>query len=136
MKWLVCWAAALVVVVVLDLIWLRWAGPNFFRPAIGHLMAREVSILPAAVFYLLYAVGIAWFAVRPGDGLSPATALLNGAMLGLLCYATFDLTNHAIMRDWPLRMTLVDIAWGTFATALASGAAAWVTIRVMARFPA
>jgi uncharacterized membrane protein len=84
---------------------------------------------PALAFYLIYLAGMVWFAIRPGLELGVPHAVLNGALLGSLCYATFDLTSQAIMKTWPTHVTLIDIAWGASATALASGLACAAAMR-------
>jgi uncharacterized membrane protein len=131
MKWIVAYAAAAVAFGVLDAMWLRWAGPNLYRPVIGEIMAADFRKSAALAFYLIYLAGMVWFAVRPGIATaSVPTALLNGALLGALCYATFDLTSQAVMKVWATHITLADIAWGAFATAVASGAATWAALKV------
>lgn len=120
---IVAYVAAAVAFGLLDFLWLRWAGPNLYRPMLGDLLAPQFRAVPAAVFYLLYIAAIVWFAVRPGVAVGIPFGVLNGALLGLVCYATYDLTNHATLRAWPLQITLLDIAWGASATALASGLA-------------
>lgn len=132
MKWIVAYIAAAVPFGLLDFLWLRWAGPNFYRPAIGELLAPSFRGAPALVFYLIYLGGMVWFAVRPGLAGGPSQALLNGALFGAIAYATYDLTNQATMKVWPVHVTLVDIAWGAFATAAACGVASWVTTRLAA----
>lgn len=78
-------------------------------------MAERPVWAAAGIFYLLYAVGLTVFVVIPGtDAGAPLEALWRGALFGLVGYATYDLTNHATVRDWPLTVTLVDMAWGTF----------------------
>jgi uncharacterized membrane protein len=130
MKWIVAYLAAGLVFGALDALWLRWAGPNLYRPVIGEIMAAEFRLGAAAAFYLLYLAGMVWFAVRPGiESGQVGTALLNGALLGALCYATFDLTNQAVMKVWSTQITVMDIAWGAFATAIASAAATWATLK-------
>jgi len=130
MKWIVAYLAAGLVFGALDALWLRWAGPNLYRPVIGEIMAAEFRMGAAAAFYLLYLAGMIWFAVRPGiESGQVTTALVNGALLGALCYATFDLTNQAVMKVWSTQISLMDIAWGAFATAAASAAAAWAALR-------
>lgn len=131
MKWIIAFAAAAVSFGVLDAIWLRWAGPNLYRPAIGEILADSFRLAPALVFYLIYIAGMVWFAVRPGVAAgSVATALLNGALLGALCYATFDLTSQAVMKVWATHVSVADIAWGTFATSVAAGIATWTVLRL------
>ncbi len=131
MHWIVAYVAAAIVFGVLDSIWLRWAAPNLYRPVIGEIMADNVRIGAAGAFYLIYIAGIVWFAIRPAlDNGQVATALLNGALLGALCYATFDLTSQAVMKVWSTQISVMDIAWGAFATAIAAAAAAWITLKV------
>ncbi len=130
MKWIIAYIAAAVSFGVLDAIWLRWAGPNLYRPNLGELLAADFRIVPAVVFYAAYIAGMVWFAVRPGlTGGLGATAL-NGALLGALCYATYDLTNQATMKVWPVHITVVDIIWGAFATCIAATFAAFVAQKV------
>ena len=130
MPYVAAYIAAALVFGALDSVWLRWAGPNLYRPAIGEIMADSFRGAPAFVFYLIYIAGMVWFAIRPGiDAGSVGTAMLNGALLGALCYATFDLTSQAVMKVWATHVTLADMAWGAFATAIASGAACWAVLR-------
>ena len=125
MKWITAYAAAGLSFGVLDFLWLRWAGPNLYRPALGDLLAPSFRAAPALIFYALYIAAMVWFAVRPGLEQGVPFAVLNGALLGGIAYATYDLTNQATMKVWPVQITLIDIAWGAAATALASGIAAW-----------
>jgi uncharacterized membrane protein len=140
MKWLIAYLCAAVAFGVLDFLWLRWAGPNLYRPLLGDQLAPSFRIAPAAAFYVMYIAAIVWFAVVPAMALGVplnitgavlpnefagvANAVLNGALLGAVCYATYDLTNQATLRHWPVQLTLIDIAWGASATGLASGIAA------------
>lgn len=129
-KWIIAYVAAAIAFGILDSIWLRWAGPNLYRPVIGEIMAEEFRVVPAAVFYLIYLAGMVWFAIRPGiESGHVSAAVLNGALLGALCYATFDLTSQAVFKVWSTHVSVIDIAWGAFATATASAAATWVTLK-------
>jgi len=125
MQWIIAYLTAGIAFGILDALWLRWAGPNFYRPALGDLLAEQFRMGPALVFYLLYVAAMVWFAVRPGMALGVPHAVLNGALLGGIAYATYDLTNQATLKVWPTYVTLVDIAWGASATALACGIAAF-----------
>ena len=130
-KFVVAYVVAAVAFGILDAIWLRWAGPNLYRPVIGEIMADNFRAAPAIAFYLIYLVGMVYFAIRPGlEAGSVITAMLNGAMLGALCYATFDLTSQAVFKVWSTHISLMDIAWGAVATAAASAIATAVTLRV------
>ena len=129
MKWIVAYGAAALAFGALDAVWLRWAGPNFYRPAIGELLADSFRMAPALVFYAAYVAAMVWFAVRPGLAGGIGAAALNGSLLGAICYATYDLTNQATMKVWPVHVTLADIAWGAFATAVAASVATWAAGR-------
>lgn len=123
------WAAASIVTMSLDLLWLGVLARGFYRREIGHLMADRVGWPAAIVFYVLYGGGIVYFctmdALREG-GLR--TALQNGAVLGLLVYGTYDLTNMAVLRGWGPRVGAADVLWGVILTTTAS-AAAYVAAR-------
>jgi len=117
-RFLTSYAAAALVFVALDAIWLTTMGPRLYRTGIGHLMRPDFDAAAAAAFYLLYLTGIVVLIVLPAAG--AWDALLRGALFGLVAYATYDLTNQATLRDWPWIVTLADLAWGTFVTAVAS----------------
>jgi len=129
MKWIVAYLATGVAFGVLDAAWLRWAGPNLYRPALGELLATNFRMGPALVFYALYIAALVWFAVRAGYTGGTGMAVLNGALLGAICYATYDLTNQATMKVWPVHITLIDICWGAFASAVAAGVGYWAASR-------
>ena len=115
---------ALPFIIVLDLLWLGVIMKDFYRAQLGHLMGDTVVWGAAIVFYLVYAFAIAFFVVSPALARETLVwALCVGAALGFVCYATYDLTNQATLRDWPLIVTVADIIWGAFLTAVASGGA-------------
>ncbi|HCS18763.1 DUF2177 family protein [Qipengyuania flava] len=129
MTWIVAAITAALVFGALDAVWLGWAGPNFYRPRLGDILADSFRMMPALVFYAAYIAAIVWFAVRPGLSLGIGAAALNGALLGAICYATYDLTNQATMRTWSTTVTVADIAWGAFATAVAAAAASFAAAK-------
>ncbi|MEC9150485.1 MAG: DUF2177 family protein [Pseudomonadota bacterium] len=129
MTWIVAAITAALVFGALDAVWLSWAGPNFYRPRLGDILADSFRVMPALVFYAAYIAAIVWFAVRPGFSLGIGAAALNGALLGAICYATYDLTNQATMRTWSTTVTVADIAWGAFATAVAAAAASFAAAK-------
>jgi uncharacterized membrane protein len=129
MQWIAGYVAAGLSFGALDALWLRWAGPNLYRPALGELLAKDFRPAPAIAFYLLYIAALVWFAVRPGMTVGTGAAALNGALLGAIAYATYDLTNQATMKVWPVQITLADIAWGAFASAVAAAAGCWAAAR-------
>ena len=105
----------------LDLIWLALIAKPFYRSQLQPLLAERFYAPAAAIFYLLYPVGlcifVVWPALRSGGA---ARAMLDGAMFGFFAYMTYDLSNLATLRGWPIKLTIIDIGWGT----LVSGAAA------------
>jgi uncharacterized membrane protein len=113
-----------IALLVLDLVWLKFAMGPIFRAELGDWVKQDIGLVPAALFYLLYVVGIFIFAVKPALlSTSPMTyAIGYGALLGLVAYGAYDLTNLATLRAWTPRLAMIDMAWGTFLTAVASGA--------------
>lgn len=129
-KWVIAYVSAAIAFGVLDAIWLRWAGPNLYEPVIGGIMADNFRVVPAATFYTIYLAGMCWFAIRPGlDSGQVGTALINGAILGAVCYATFDLTSQAVFKVWATHISVADIAWGTFVTGTSAAIATWITLK-------
>mgnify|MGYP003383697126 CR=1 FL=1 len=108
----------------IDIVWLALIAPKLYKANIGHLMAEKPNLLAAGVFYLLYIAALLFFVIDPAliKG-SVWQAVWTGAFLGLTMYATYDLTNLATLKDWPLKITAIDLAWGTFITAATSGIA-------------
>ena len=131
MTWIVAFVVAAIAFGVLDALWLGWAGDNFYRPRLGDMLADSFRMAPALVFYVAYIAGIVWFAVRPGLTGGVGTAALNGALLGALCYATYDLTNQATLRQWSTTVTIADICWGAFATAVAATVATFAATKLV-----
>lgn len=108
--YLITWAVFFAV----DMIWLGAVAKGFYRKHLGYLMAPKVVWPAAILFYLLFIAGLVVFAVRPGVlAGAPLKGLLLGAFLGLVSYATYDLTNQATVKDWPVIVTVVDLVWGT-----------------------
>jgi uncharacterized membrane protein len=123
MQLVIGYLAAALVFGALDALWLGWAGPTLYRPALGDLLAPSYRLAPAGIFYLAYLAGMVWFAIRPGLASGVGAAALNGALLGALCYATYDFTNQATLARWPTYITVIDVCWGAFATMTAAVAA-------------
>ena len=116
------YVAALVGFLAIDMLWLGVVARGFYRRHLGFLFADQVNWWAAFSFYLLFVAGVLVFAVAPALQAGSLTrALLLGGLLGLLTYGTYDLTNLATVKGWPLLVTLVDLAWGTVLTAAVSG---------------
>lgn len=106
---------------VIDLAWLGFVARAFYRKHLGFLMAPSPNWPVAVLFYLLFIFGIVVFVVLPGlETGSLKTTLARAALFGLITYATYDLTNHATLKDWPWIVTIVDMAWGTVLTTAVS----------------
>ena len=109
------------VFLAIDLVWLSLIARKFYAQYLGYLMKTNVNFVAAGLFYLLFVVGLVVFSVLPAlEKNSWIQALLLGALLGLISYATYDLTNLATIKDWPLLVTIVDMVWGTVLGALVS----------------
>lgn len=124
-KHLVAWAVTFVVLLVIDMIWLGVIAKGMYQEAMGDLMSPNPRLAFAAVFYLAYPIGLLVFAIVPGlahQGVLRAALL--GGLFGLFCYATYDLTNLAVVRNWPLALSFIDIAWGTLVSGVAAAAGA------------
>lgn len=120
-----------VVFFAIDMLWLGLIAKNFYREKLGFILSPDVNWYAAVIFYLIYIGGILYFAVLPAmKDESWQTALIQGAVLGFLCYATYDLTNMATIKNWPLTVVLVDIVWGIVLT----GSCALISYLVATKF--
>ncbi len=130
MAFLIAYGVCVLVMGGLDFFWLTTASQGLYQKDLGALLADNPNMVVAVIFYVIYILGIQIFAVRPalatGDW---KTAALFGALFGFFCYATYDLTNMATMKVWTLRVTLLDIAWGTILTGITASAGAWAALR-------
>jgi len=114
---------------VIDMIWLGFVASNFYNTRLAHLMG-DINWPAAIIFYLVFLVGLTFFAIYPGVAkTSVLTALGFGAAFGFFTYATYDLTNLATLRDWPLSVVVVDIIWGTILGASVAAGTALVYLR-------
>ncbi|MBY0342499.1 MAG: DUF2177 family protein [Sphingomonadales bacterium] len=130
LKWIIAYGVAAVSFLALDVVWLRWASVNLYKPVIGEIMAAKFNAGAAVAFYLIYIAGICWFAIKPGlTGGGVQAAMLNGILLGALCYATFDLTSQAVLKVWATHVSVLDILWGAFVTGAASSIACWAVLK-------
>ena len=98
---------------IIDLLWLGVIAKRFYRKNLNFILSDDVNWAAAIVFYLIYIAGIIFFAVRPAVlNASLGQAAVLGALFGFFTYATYDLTNMALIKDWPLVIVVVDIVWG------------------------
>ncbi len=124
---LAAYVCALACFLLMDSCWLSLTGQRLYQPAIGALMSPQVDWRAVALFYPLYLVGLMVFAIVPGLAVGrPAMALGRGALLGLVSYAAYDLTNQATLRGWPWSLTLVDMVWGVVVSATSAWVGTWL----------
>lgn len=123
MSYVIAYISTAVVFFALDYLWLTRIAIGFYREHIGALLLASPNFAAAGIFYLFYVVGLVYFAVMPAISAgSLVTAVINGALLGLLAYGTYDMTNLATLKGWSLQVSIVDMAWGAFLSAAASAA--------------
>jgi len=127
-KYAIPYLTALIVLLVLDMLWLRVIAYDWYRQGMGDHMAEQPNLVAAALFYVLYPVGLVIFGAQLGHtDTGVAHALLMGALFGFFAYATYDLTNLAVMKNWPLSLSLLDLGWGTLVSGVAAAGAKFVS---------
>lgn len=113
-KYFAAYAATIAVIAALDLLWLGMIAKSLYQEGIGHLMASRPNFVVAGLFYAVFALGLMVFAVVPnGTASGWGKTLAYAALFGFFAYATYDLTNLATLKNWPLGLSLLDMAWGT-----------------------
>ena len=114
MIWLAYFTVTFVVFMGIDLVWLGFVAKNIYSKYLGYLMAPNINWLAAMVFYVIFIIGILYFVIAPSLVDRDFTQLVIRAILfGFITYATYDLTNLATVRDWPITITIIDLIWGT-----------------------
>ncbi len=134
-KYLAAYIATGIAFALIDSVWLRNAYTKLYQPEIGEmLLPAGLRWGPAIAFYLLYILGMMVFAVIPAlKAGSWQVALVQGAMLGFFCYMTYDLTNYATLKVWSLKVTILDMIWGTVLTGSAAAAGAAITMKLLGK---
>jgi uncharacterized membrane protein len=127
----VVYVIATAIFLACDLVWLGLVARGFYQRHLGYLMRQPVNWVAALVFYLLFVVGLLIFAIKPAlEVQQPLRALLYGALFGFFTYATYDLTNLATVRDWPLVVSVADLSWGVVLCTVVAGATYGVAVRL------
>jgi uncharacterized membrane protein len=128
LKLITAYGATVVVFLALDFLWITFVALPMYKRDIGHLLLAQPSLVVAGLFYLFYVVGIVYFAVNPALNSGNWTqAAVSGAILGLVAYGTYDITNLSTLKDWTVSLALTDLAWGTVLTAIAATAGYFIT---------
>ena len=116
----------------IDMVWLVLVANKFYQKHIGFLMKSDINWIAAIIFYLIFIAGLVVFVITPAfEKHSWKHALLFGAMFGLITYATYDLTNLATLKDWPLVVTIVDLIWGMVVSASVSVLTYLIAVKIM-----
>ncbi|HQG55784.1 MAG TPA: DUF2177 family protein [Bacteroidales bacterium] len=122
---------ALPVFFVIDMIWLVLIARNFYKEQIGFIMKPEINWVAAILFYLLFIAGLVVFVISPAvEKRTWIHALGYGALFGLVTYATYDLTNLATLKEWPLKVTIIDLIWGALLASSVSVVTYFIAIKL------
>lgn len=117
--------------IALDALWLVKIAPTLYKSQIGHLMAEKPNLGAAGLFYIVYIIGLVVFVVQPAvDQKSITYALTRGALFGFVAYATFDLTSLAVLKNWPVKITIIDLIWGSLLTAGVCTLATFIALKI------
>jgi len=121
MQYLAAYLVTAVIFLFIDFLWLGYIAKSFYFSRLGDLLADKPNLAVAAVFYAVYVIGVVIFAVGPAlQSGTWKTALIYGALFGFFCYATYDFTNLATLKDWPVTVAVVDVIWGTVLTGVSA----------------
>lgn len=122
---------ALPLFIAMDFTWLAFIARGYYRSQIGMLLKDDVNFVAAGIFYIIYICGLVTFVLLPAlEKKSWHAALFFGAFFGFVAYSTYDLTNLAVKKNWPLSVTIVDIAWGMIVAGVVSVATYWIFGRI------
>ncbi|MGM0482893.1 MAG: DUF2177 family protein [Patescibacteria group bacterium] len=123
---------AFVVFLIIDLIWLGVIARGVYAEEIGFLMKKDVNWQAALIFYVIFVAGLVLFVINPAvASASFLNALIFGAVFGLVTYSTYDLTNLSVLKDWPLKITVIDIIWGTVLASSVSVVTYYIAIKFL-----
>ncbi len=134
LKWIAAYIGSGVAFAAVDFVWLTTMTDRLYKPVIGPIMAPKVDMTAAVAFYLIMIGGIVFLAIAPALKEGAWTrAALNGAVLGFVAYATYDLTNQATLAAWDVKLTILDLIWGTLLTTVAASAGYFAATAVAGR---
>jgi uncharacterized membrane protein len=127
MKTILTYVTTVFIFIAMDAIWLSHTSSVLYFPTLGDILLPEPKLIPAAVFYLIFPIGLVFFALRPAfDSQDVFEAVIKSALYGGLAYANYDLTNFATLRNWTLSITLIDVAWGTCLSGMTAALVFWL----------
>lgn len=133
-QWIVLWIAAAVLFLAIDMVWLLWVGRGIYVAEIGDILRQPPNLGAAGAFYILYITGLMIMVIWPAfQAQSWPQALLYGALLGLMAYGTYDLTNLAVMKGFATKIAVIDMIWGAVLTGAVSGLTVVIGSKLLAR---
>ena len=114
-RYLAAFLTIIIVMIALDFVWLGVVAQPMYQQGIGHLMATQPNLLFAGLFYLVYVIGLIFFTIKPyASRKGVYKTALSSAFFGFFVYASYDLTNLALLKHWPVNLAIIDVAWGVF----------------------
>lgn len=122
LKYAGVYVAVFLTMVIIDMVWLRVIAVSWYQQGMAEHLAASPNLAAAAAFYLLFPVGLLIFAVMPNESASLMKVAITGALFGFFTYATYDLTAMAVLKNWPVGLSILDMAWGTLVSSVASTA--------------
>jgi len=132
--WIILWIAAAVLFLAIDMVWLLWLGRSIYVTEIGEILRQPPNMAAAGAFYILYITGLMIMVIWPAfQAQSVLQGLMYGALLGLIAYGTYDLTNLAVMKGFTTKIAIIDMIWGTILTGSVSALTVLVGMRILAR---
>lgn len=120
MKYVGVYLAVFLTMFIVDMIWLRVIAVSWYAQGMGSLLTESPNLWAAAAFYLMFPLGLLIFAVLPGETSVVLKVAGMGALFGFFAYATYDLTNLAVIKNWPVGLTFLDMAWGTLVSGVSA----------------
>lgn len=127
MRFFIIYLITFAVFIVIDLIWLGFIAKNLYQEHIGFIMSKKPNWVAAIIFYLIFIFGLVYFVINPAlDSGNFSEALLRGMLFGFITYSTYDLTNLATLEGWPIKITIIDLIWGTSLGGLVSSISFWL----------
>lgn len=132
--WILLWVAAAIIFLLIDMVWLLWLGRSLYVSEIGDILRQPPNMGAAAAFYVLYVTGLMIMVIWPAvQSQSVVQGLIYGALLGLIAYGTYDLTNLAVMKGFTTKIAVIDMIWGTVLTGAVSALTVLVGIKALSR---
>ena len=132
--WIILWIAAAILFLAIDMVWLLWLGRSLYVTEIGEILRHPPNMAAAAAFYILYITGLMIMVIWPAvQAQSVVQGMLYGALLGLIAYGTYDLTNLAVMKGFTTKIAIIDMVWGAFLTGAVSTLTVLIGTRLLSR---